>query len=415
MNTAAVVGGEPHSVAVEANEQASTATPAALNKWQAVEEAGAGDTLCVTAPAGISPLPLPEALTQALPERFPSDSAARRACRNKGGPYRVLLPDGKPGRCASVVESGSCFRVVARTAGKVACALDIAYEDEHIVVVKKPPGLVVHGEGVNTLCHQLSEAYPGASPCHRLDAPTEGLVVCGRTKEALASMQAQFSRRGVSKRYRALVHGSPPSKSGSVTAPIDDLPAETVWRVVWRGHSPSMGPLACLELEPTSGRKHQLRRHLSERLLLPIVGDIRYCGDVKTLRNAPLLLVALEVAFDHPASGERISVRMEEPARFSAFALLPQLPDASLGEQPLLAQAIQAGQRCSQTWKQRWGDFCGPEERDPKKRPLSFLKHFLVNVREEFEGQVTWLSEACWALADTPEDEVIKTNSADTP
>ena len=84
--------------------------------------------------------------------------------------------------------------------------------------------------------------------------------------------------------------------------------------------------LTSLDLWPTTGRKHQLRRHLAEVLHCPIVGDVRYVANAqRTLRGAPLLLAAVELAFDHPQTAERVEVAIAVPRRFDAFELLPPL------------------------------------------------------------------------------------------
>lgn len=91
----------------------------------------------------------------------------------------------------------------------------------------------VQGDGPSSLCSQIELALPGAAPCHRLDAPTEGLVVVGRTAAAKASLSAQFREREVCKTYRAVVHARPTQQAGVVSVPIDGVDAETRWRVRW--------------------------------------------------------------------------------------------------------------------------------------------------------------------------------------
>ena len=262
----------------------------------------------VTVPAHVSKMPLADAICAALPELFPSTSAAKRACRRKGGPYTVHLAGGAEGRCSTTVAAGDVFELIPRMRRGGPVALVLLHVDERLALVHKPPGMGIHGNGPDTLCAVLERELPGASPVHRLDAPTEGLVLCGRDREAVAALCAQFSARKVGKRYHAVLHGDPAEEGGTIDSPIDEQAAVTGWRVRWRGHSPTFGPLCGVELRPLTGRKHQLRRHCAEVLGCAIVGDVRYKPEnVPTLRQAPLLLAALALSFEHPATGEQVS------------------------------------------------------------------------------------------------------------
>lgn len=275
----------------------------------------------------------------AMPDIFPTMSSAKKACRKTG---RVQAHhQGQLGRCASMLQPGDEVRIVVRDAAQ----LRLVHVDSEVCVIHKPPGLVIHGHGAHTLCALLADQVAGAQPCHRLDAPTEGLVVCGRNTEACQTLHEQFRDREVSKRYIAVVHGSLAAE-GTCTNEIEGKDAKTEWRVRWRGHSSAIGAITCLDLWPVTGRKHQLRRHMSENGT-PIVGDVRYCGERRTLRQVPLLLAAVEVSFEHPVTEERVEVSIEEPARFRSFALLPEDAD----ESTLLAAVIRAGQRHSDEWK----------------------------------------------------------------
>ena len=368
------------------------------------------------------PVSLPRVLQLALPMVFPSNTAAKRACRNKGGQYRIVLSDGRAGKCDTQLTAGDSFSIEART--RVALPeLKVIWSDADVMVVHKPPGLAMHGDGDRSLTALLQGQK--ATPCHRLDAPTEGLVICGRTPDATAAIQEQFRCRTVKKVYRAVVHdcarsstgdiavcvsgsdgscGHGDHTSGVVDSPIEGRRAQTSWRVLWRGiSSMGYGPLACLHLEPLTGRQHQLRRHLADCLGKPIVGDVRYVPQgVRTVRQAPLLLAALEVEFTHPSSQSRIRVAIDEPSRFRSFGLLPQPPMAGdiEGEVHFLAAVVRAGQKQSPCFKEKWAAFCranacwegSPEggERDARKIPLATLRAFFSIAQHEFAG-TAWM------------------------
>jgi hypothetical protein len=221
--------------------RAASSSPAELAAAAALPwllKPGEDGSILVTVPDGVAALPLPLALRAAMPSQFQTDSSAKRACRRKGGPFTVRLSTGDDARCQSSCASGESFRVLprlARGASSKPLTEMIEYEDPDVLVVRKPPGLVLHGDGASTLCSRLDAL--GAVPCHRLDAPTEGLVLCGRTPIAVAAISASFRERAVVKRYRAVVHGQPSEDEGVCTMPIAKQAAATRWKVAWRGAS----------------------------------------------------------------------------------------------------------------------------------------------------------------------------------
>jgi 23S rRNA pseudouridine1911/1915/1917 synthase len=235
--------------------------------------------------------------------------------------------------------------------------LHILYEDAHIVVVDKQPGLVVHpapghysGTLVNALlfhCPDLAgvgmELRPGI--VHRLDKDTSGTLVVAKNGAALQRLASQFKARSVAKHYLALVHGGMASDSGTIRLPIGRHPvdrkrmstvsrtpraAETRWRVARR-----FGCASLLEVTLHTGRTHQIRVHLAA-LRHPIVGDPVYgsrragrqpaangsaCAQRHTLlADAPRqMLHAWRLAFVHPASGERIQFEAPLPQDMAAL------------------------------------------------------------------------------------------------
>jgi 23S rRNA pseudouridine1911/1915/1917 synthase len=213
--------------------------------------------------------------------------------------------------------------------------LHIAWEDEHLLVVDKPAGVVVHpgaGHDTGTLVHGLlaldaaggDEERPGI--VHRLDRDTSGLLVVARSDTAHERLQESIRRREVERRYLALVKGSPRSRAGRIEAPIGrdridrtrhslDTPtprdAVTLFEVV-----ELLGPRALLEVTLETGRTHQIRVHL-EAIELPISGDPVYgvSGDLELERQ---FLHAGRLAFDHPITSERIDVESPLPEDLAA-------------------------------------------------------------------------------------------------
>jgi 23S rRNA pseudouridine1911/1915/1917 synthase len=214
-------------------------------------------------------------------------------------------------------------------------ALAIVHEDEHILVVDKPAGLVVHpgaGHARGTLIHGLYGRIAGgddperAGIVHRLDRDTSGLMVVARSADAHRRLQALVRRRALDRRYLALVCGRPRSRLGRIEAAIGrdrrdptrhsldtDTPREAVthFEVVelFEGHA-----LLAVRLE--TGRTHQIRVHL-EAIGLPVAGDPVY-GRPGELGLERQFLHAARLAFPHPMSGERIETESPLPDELAA-------------------------------------------------------------------------------------------------
>jgi 23S rRNA pseudouridine1911/1915/1917 synthase len=224
--------------------------------------------------------------------------------------------------------------------------LAIVHEDAALVVVDKPPGIVVHpgaGAREGTLVQGLLARYPDIASAgdpgrpgivHRLDRGTSGLLVVARTADAYDSLTAQLASRSVGRRYLALVAGHVPEARGAVEAPIgrsartptrmtvatSGRPARTTYEVLRRldtlagrggGVRTAASYLACTL---DTGRTHQIRVHMAA-IGHPVLGDDRYGrppGGV--LRRGRLFLHAAELALDHPVTGERTAWRSPLPA-----------------------------------------------------------------------------------------------------
>jgi 23S rRNA pseudouridine1911/1915/1917 synthase len=216
--------------------------------------------------------------------------------------------------------------------------LDVVYEDPAVVVLDKPPGVVVHpgaGNETGTLVHGALARYPeirevGVDPrrpgvVHRLDKDTSGLLIMARTSEAYDALVDLLSSRQVERRYLALAWGSFEAPQGMIDAPIGrsaraptrmtvstrGKQARTRYEVWTRYHDPVEATLVECRLE--TGRTHQIRVHLAA-IDHPVVGDGRYGGDRQSLRVPRLFLHAAGLAFAHPITGERVELSSPLPA-----------------------------------------------------------------------------------------------------
>jgi 23S rRNA pseudouridine1911/1915/1917 synthase len=205
----------------------------------------------------------------------------------------------------------------------------IAWQDEHLLVVDKPAGLVVHparGHQEGTLAQLLAGTAAGGDPeragiVHRLDKDTSGLMVVACSSEAHAALQAAMARRAIEREYVALVEGRPPARSGTIEAPIGRHPRTRTKMSVGGAHSRharthftlerALKGCSLLRITLDTGRTHQIRVHM-QAIGHPVCGDPEY-GTAGLLGLERQFLHAARLAFDHPVTGERIEVRSPLP------------------------------------------------------------------------------------------------------
>ena len=228
--------------------------------------------------------------------------------------------------------------------------IEIVYEDNTLVVVNKPAGLVVHpaagtpsGTLANALAYhfqQLPDGGTGVRPglVHRLDRDTSGLLVVAKTEAALENLSDQFRDRTVFKSYVALVHGRVTSNSGKIDQPLArDLSNRTRMAVVRGGRNAltlyrvrrSFDRFTLLDVELKTGRTHQIRVHLAW-MKHPVVGDETYGGGRdNTIQDARLrarvrslnrqFLHAEKLGFTHPKTNEFVKFEAPLPAALEAL------------------------------------------------------------------------------------------------
>jgi 23S rRNA pseudouridine1911/1915/1917 synthase len=207
--------------------------------------------------------------------------------------------------------------------------LTVVHQDDAIVVIDKPAGMVVHpsaGHAAGTLANAVLGLDPDGfvGLVHRLDRDTSGLLVVARSEAALRDLQEQWQRRGVEKVYLALVHGTPKEARATIEAPIGRDPRErlrmavttrgraatTEYRVASRYRGASL-----LECRIHTGRTHQIRVHLAS-IGHSIVGDALYGKPEPALGRQ--FLHAHRLAFRHPRSAERVAFEAPLPDDLSA-------------------------------------------------------------------------------------------------
>jgi len=214
--------------------------------------------------------------------------------------------------------------------------MDILFEDDEVVVVNKPVGVAAHPSpgwtgptvigGLAATGRRISTSGSAERQgvVHRLDVGTTGAMVVAKSERAYTSLKAQFKERTVDKTYLAVVQGLLDPLRGTVDAPIDRHPSADWKFAVVAGGKPSithydtieaMRHASLVEVDLETGRTHQIRVHMNA-LKHPIVGDISYGADPVLAAKLNLTrqwLHARNLAFDHPVTGERISLEAPIP------------------------------------------------------------------------------------------------------
>ncbi|MRS90068.1 RluA family pseudouridine synthase [Enterobacteriaceae bacterium RIT714] len=215
--------------------------------------------------------------------------------------------------------------------------IDILWQDEHLVLINKPAGLLSlsgkNPQNLDSVHHRLVRQFPGCTLVHRLDFGTSGLMVIARNKAINAALCQQFSQRTVTKVYSALLCGHLEKDEGVIDAaiakdpalfPLMSLceihgkPARSRYRVIERFYLEAENgtslPLTRVQLTPETGRTHQLRIHC-QRLGHPILGCDLYGGRLLpgSEQTPRLMLHASELDFVHPISGKEINARHASP------------------------------------------------------------------------------------------------------
>ncbi len=278
-----------------------------------------------------------------LAQAFPAQS---RATWQRAFDAGLVLRAGRPLAKSDEVRAGETIEfslpeIKPAALRPVAIPLEILFEDEHLLALNKPAGMVVHpgvGTGEDTLVHALlahcagglsgigGVARPGI--VHRLDRETSGVLLVAKTDAAHRALADQFASRTLQKEYLALVSGVPKSARGTIERAISRHPVHRHRMTAGEGGRPAhtdwervevFGQAAALvRCRIHTGRTHQIRVHLKS-IGHPLLGDATYGwkADARLPRPPRVMLHAERIAFAHPVTGRPLDVRAPLPADFA--------------------------------------------------------------------------------------------------
>ena len=314
------------------------------SQWAAA--AAAADPLIAVAPPALAPTRLAKLAATLFPDSIGTPSQAIRAAKRG----RILIDDNTASH-AALVHEGSILTLLPASSSVVAAADDetvrfaascvraglrVLYEDDGFAVVYKPAGVHTKPWGGMRAARTLEAALPAvlAAPTgradvlcaptavHRLDCRVAGCLVVAKASGAAAFLSEEFRERRVAKLYRGLCVGRPgdlaEGEAMDVTSPIDGRAASTRLRVRRSVPHVQAGALTLVDLEPRTGRRHQLRRHCLA-LGAPLLGDDLYATPAATAAvksRAGLFLQSVEVKLRHPESERWVEVKADEAPKF---------------------------------------------------------------------------------------------------
>jgi len=280
-------------------------------------------------------------LVDCLVEQFPA--ASRQTLKRMAEAGRVLVNDRPVRKLKTALGPDDRVRVIdhgpVHGAAKASPPVPIIHEDDDVLVVNKPPGLLtstVPRERRPTLAAQLRNyTATSAGPrirlgvIHRLDRDASGLLVFSKNNQAYESLKSQFARHTVTRVYLAAVRGVPDPPAGRIESQL----AERADGSVHSSPNPTAGQRAITDYQVVrdngraalvrvtlhTGRKHQIRVHLSERGT-PVLGDRIYDPHGGKLPAGRLMLAAVLLEFDHPRTGRRMCFELPPPKELTAAA-----------------------------------------------------------------------------------------------
>ncbi|QTE22621.1 RluA family pseudouridine synthase [Polaribacter cellanae] len=253
---------------------------------------------------------------------IPTKSAIKKAIKKQ-----LIFIDGIVATTSKFIAGGEKIELFesekSSTFERLKLDIEVLFEDDYLAVIYKPSGILVSGNKFVTIANGLAQNLQKSNqqdavkpqPIHRLDYPTSGLLLIGKTSSAILELGNLFQNKEISKTYFAITIGKMNSK-GIINAPIDEKESITKYTVIQTVKSERFGFLNLVKLNPKTGRKHQLRKHLLS-IGNPILGDKEHFLEGKVLNGKGLYLHASTLEFMHPFRDENILIFKDLPKKFT--------------------------------------------------------------------------------------------------
>lgn len=228
---------------------------------------------------------------------------------------------------ATFVNGGECIKLTIPVAKepkrKFVLPLEVLYEDEHLAVVHKPAGVLVNGNEFKTIANALIQNLLFSplqdatipQPVHRLDYPTTGALLVGKTSSSIRALNRLFKNKEIEKTYYAVTIGVM-KPEGRISSDIDGKKSFSNYVIVDTVPSERFTQLNLVKLTPETGRRHQLRIHLAS-IGHPILGDKDYGKEGLVLYGKGMYLHAHALRFTHPVLNKPLVIKSELPKRFT--------------------------------------------------------------------------------------------------
>ncbi|WP_225034731.1 RluA family pseudouridine synthase [Winogradskyella sp. SM1960] len=254
-------------------------------------------------------------------DSFPTKSALKKALK-KG----YITVNGNAATSATFINGGELISLSVpehvNPKKRLIFKLQVLFEDDYLAVIHKPAGILVSGNHFKTITNALIQNLKPSplddatqpQPVHRLDFPTTGILLIGKTKRSIRALNKLFEDRAIKKTYYAVTIGSMKAE-GLIITDVDGKASESIYKVHQTVASTRFGHLNLVELEPSTGRRHQLRKHLAS-IGNPILGDKDYGIASLILNGKGLYLHAYSLNFVHPFTKEELYLKDDFPVNF---------------------------------------------------------------------------------------------------
>ena len=254
----------------------------------------------------------------------PTKSGIKKAIKRK-----LILIDDKLATTSKYISGGEKIVLLendeSESFTRLKLDLEVLYEDDYLAIIYKPSGILVSGNKFVTIANALTQNLKKSNqidaikpqPVHRLDYPTSGLLLIGKTSIAIQKLSELFQKKEIQKTYFAITINEM-KKEGFIDCPIDNKVSYSSFKVLDSVKSERFQFLNLVKLSPKTGRKHQLRKHLLS-LKNPILGDKEYYLTDKILNGKGLYLHAAQLEFKHPFNSKEINIYKELPKKFKSI------------------------------------------------------------------------------------------------